>query len=261
MEESEFNQNKAKIEACCSPPDYRNMRTDLSAEDCRACNPSMCSGYDADDNGAAAAGSADSAHGGATETQSKGDTESNAVASPSPGPALADTGHAASASEGGDLKRTSPATGAAGPGGTVADAKGPKNGKRGGGGGGTSGTPALLGGGTTAASPTDSAATEGTMAADSGGAYKAGGGGPAGGGDTNGMPNFGSGGGISAGSGGDVSFDASGAKDVSSTGSEDPEDYFTRTGLDENLFKKIEKKIDEKERLWQVQDARGTGKK
>jgi len=42
--------------------------------------------------------------------------------------------------------------------------------------------------------------------------------------------------------------------DVPPMAGEDPEDYFDRIGLDENLFKRIERKIDARERLWMIQE-------
>jgi len=47
--------------------------------------------------------------------------------------------------------------------------------------------------------------------------------------------------------------DSSGAE-VPALGTLDPEDYFTRTGLEDNLFKKVEKKLTEKQTNWILQD-------
>jgi hypothetical protein len=60
-----------------------------------------------------------------------------------------------------------------------------------------------------------------------------------------------------AGGGAPLSFGSEGgAADAPVSGSEDPLDYFTRTALDENLFKKVEKRYDEKELSWLRDDSR-----
>ena len=97
------------------------------------------------------------------------------------------------------------------------------------------------------AAPTSAAATLGDASA----TYSRGGAGA--------PPSVGAGGGIGDGFGSGLlgetaeteesltQFGTSGADGASAMGTEDPDDYFMRTRLDENLFKKIEKKLREKE--------------
>ncbi|MGZ3698500.1 MAG: hypothetical protein ACXWP5_10220, partial [Bdellovibrionota bacterium] len=65
---------------------------------------------------------------------------------------------------------------------------------------------------------------------------------------------------VDGGNTGDVAFGNSGdfggkGKDGNAMGSEDPDDYFTRIGLGESLFKKVEKKYNEKAGSWALIEA------
>jgi hypothetical protein len=100
-------------------------------------------------------------------------------------------------------------------------------------------------------------------------AYKSGAGGSDGSGASgNGSGPYGHGGvSLDGTSQADMSFggDASGAN-AKTAGTTDPEDYFTRTGLGESLFKTVERKYREKSRTWastelrQLKPGSGTGK-
>jgi hypothetical protein len=107
----------------------------------------------------------------------------------------------------------------------------------------------------------ESAATAGTgsLPTDSGDSkYATGGGAKPGGGDGSGG-DFGSRGGVPAGGSQVQDFGSgggAGAGDASVMASEDPMDYFTRIGIEENIFKKVEKKLDEKERGWILDEVK-----
>ncbi len=95
-----------------------------------------------------------------------------------------------------------------------------------------------------------------------GAGYGGGGGHGGGGGSDNGGINLGAGGGGPGGGLEVQNFEGGGAQGLSGShgqpalGTEDPADYFNRIGLNENLFKRVERRYGQKTRAWALQDSR-----
>ncbi len=131
---------------------------------------------------------------------------------------------------------------------------GSKNGSggEGGGGGGSSGNGSGLTPGKTDADLLNGRKKEdlAKSPAEAGSLYSGGGGGVAGGGsDPNSVV-----GGLSGVN--DDSQNYAASRDLAASGIEDPSDYFSRIGVDENLFKRVERRYTKKNLAWLLQDTR-----